>query len=425
MPVSHRQPSSPQNAWIAAGLFLAGFALATGHLAQVQFGGGFETLAIARNLAWYGRFANPYYVLPTGLSAHCAPLYPALMALVFWALGNITGTGAIIFFSMAMHGANAALMPSVSGLFFGDRRPGIWAGAMAALLPLYYVLPQFDMIYFSAGAMLFCLAAHRLSRGAERWRGLAIGIFAGLLALLNPASVCVTAPWLAYLAWRRRIRLHSIFALAIVLGGILTLAPWTWRNYRVFHALFFVRDDLGLELYVSNNDRAAATEYANFKSGAFNRLHPNVSLPEALAVRELGEVRYNSGRLAAARRWIAAHPRRYLALTAARARQFWFPWEAGKHGHDCSVAAVTAISFLGLLLLALRRQPACVYLAAVLLIYPLLYYSIQMDPRYRAAILWVSLLACGYALAAGAERIARLRAIVSASPARLPGREPL
>ena len=29
------------------------------------------------------------------------------------------------------------------------------------------------------------------------------------------------------------------------------LAPWTWRNYEHFGAVFFIRDNMGMELQVS------------------------------------------------------------------------------------------------------------------------------------------------------------------------------
>ena len=50
------------------------------------FDSGYESVSIARSLAETGRFANPY-ILNTGLTAHLAPLYPALLAL-FWVLAG-------------------------------------------------------------------------------------------------------------------------------------------------------------------------------------------------------------------------------------------------------------------------------------------------------------------------------------------------
>src|SRR5512146_619934 len=50
-----------------------------------------ESLGIAHSLATTGRFADPFYSMPTGPTAHLAPLYPAILGLILY----IWGEGAV------------------------------------------------------------------------------------------------------------------------------------------------------------------------------------------------------------------------------------------------------------------------------------------------------------------------------------------
>lgn len=403
---------------VPALLFFAAVASISLRVQTAHFGSGFETVAVARSLAEHGSFANPYSAYLTGTTAHVAPLYPAFLSLLLRIFGYSAAFGlAASFCSMAVHGIHAALLPYLSKLFFHDRLPGIWAAVLGIVLPVYVFFPQFEVIYFAAAVMSFCLLSHRLARLEAGLPAFGAGLALGAIALLNPASICVTVPWLAFLFWRKVPRRRAWF-LVCAAGAIAALAPWTWRNYRQFHALFFVRDNLGLELYVSNNDFARGTLRQNTASGLYRRRHPDQSLPEAMACARLGEIEYNRERLHTALAWMRDRPARFLALSITHARLFWFPDAEGSPWYAFGVAAVTLASFFGFLLLARRREPTLLYLVAVQLLYPLIYYLVQIDPRFRAPILWVSLLGAGCLLAEGWSRL-RCRWLVRVTPPRL------
>lgn len=386
-------------------LFLAAFFATAAQYPSIRLGSGFETLSIARNLAALGEFANPFSPRLTGPTAHTAPLYPAFLAVLIGIFGNTAlFVLAIDGITIAVHALHAALLPAVAELFFHDRRPGIWAAGMTIVLPVFFVFPQYEIMYVATGLMLFCLAADWLARRGGALAALACGTSGGLLALLNPASITVAGLWVGYLLWRRRPARAARFACWAALAAAATLAPWTWRNYRQFHSLFFVRDNLGLELYIANNDRAQGSFFLNERSGEHLATHPGSSDVEARDYQALGEVEYYHRRGAAAWDWIRRHPARFWALTAARFRMFWFPDADDAPWHAYSVALVSLLAALGMMLLARRRDPILVFFAAVLSVYPLLYYFIQSDPRYRTPILWIPLLAGGYFLTDAARR---------------------
>jgi hypothetical protein len=376
-------------------LFIAGFVSIAPSLHTAGFGVGFETMDIARNLASEGAFANPFSTLQTGPTAHTAPLYPAFVALLIRVLGysgvlSLTLSGC----SMAMHGLHAAFLPYVSGAFFDDRRPGTLAALTGIALPVFGFYPPFEIMYVAVGLMAFCLALVPLARRGGVWRGLSGGALAGVLALLNPVTVTITAMWLLFVLWRDGPERSRKFATWAVVGSVLTIAPWTWRNYRQFHMLIPIRDSLGLELYIANNDVAQASFSLNQKS--LHLKHPNQSLEEATAVRDMGEAEYNRNRGAIAVAWIRTHPARFLRLAATRAKMFWLSEPLDAPWHRWSISGVTIASAAGLLILALRRRRVAVFISGVWLVYPLLYYCVEHDPRYRVPILWMTLLGAGY-----------------------------
>jgi hypothetical protein len=368
-------------------------------LPEARLGAGFETIAVARSIAAQGQFANPYSTLATGPTAHVAPLYPAFLALLIRIFGYSATFGLVASFcSVIVHGLHAAILPRISEVFFQDRRPGILSALLSIFLPLYFFFPQFEVIYFATALMLFCLASYRLASRGGGWRGLAAGMALGSVALLNPASITVTVPWLAYACWRYLKHRRRAFLLCAALGAVAALAPWTWRNYRQFHAWFLVRDNLGLELFVSNTDGAQATFQQNNLSGLYRSRNPNLSLSETREIARLGEIAYNRQRLAAALAWMRGNPSKFLALSAWRAREFWLPDAEGSPFYAIGIGLVTIASVFAFILLAVRRQPITLFLGATLLLYPIMYYLVENDPRFRAPILWISLLGTGYLL---------------------------
>jgi len=243
-----------------------------------------------------------------------------------------------------------------------------------------------------------CLATSRLTRSLDAHRASAAGFLAGVLALLNPATIFVTGPWLLYILHRHSGAWQWRFTGLAMLVAALTIAPWVWRNYRQFHLLVPIRDNFGLELYLANNDLAGPSFITNEASHRLK--HPGYSAEEADALRAMGEARYSRSRFSLAMDWIRRHPSRFLALTIARTRMFWLGESRDPAQHAWAIAWMTLASVAGLLLLARRREPAVFFMVSVSLVYPPLYYVVQTDPRYRVPILWLTLLGAGYLMSA-------------------------
>ncbi|MEP6963613.1 MAG: hypothetical protein ABI995_16150, partial [Acidobacteriota bacterium] len=203
-------------------------------------------------------------------------------------------------------------------------------------------------------------------------------------------------PYFAWLLYETRAQFFSPRVLLLWITPLLVAIPWMIRNQIVLGTPAFIRDNLGIELYISFND---CTPAAFDQSGALHCIqstHPNSALNEATAVRDLGEYRYNQSRLSIARTWIAGHPSAVISLIAQRTLLFWFPSHDGWPGYTLQrprtwlLHILTLLSFFGLWFSLRTRISGAPLLAAFYIFFPPIYYNLLFVTRYRSPILWIT-----------------------------------
>lgn len=389
---------------------------------------GAEMWILAKNLATRGAFANPFSTLATGPTANNPPLYPLILA----GLMKVFRVPGLIYIASVLcaiiaNAFTAALLPRVSIISFGDSVPGVfaallWLGAMQSI-------PGWDTNFTVAGILLFCIltAPGPLAERNTMRRAVLSGTIAGLLFLLNPSSVLIIVPWIGFLLLKSgRNRSTAIKQAVLVLGLLAAFGMgWAIRNYFALGALV-TRTNLGIALYVSNNDCAQSSLIRNELNNCYQTHHPNVSLAEVEELHRLGEIQYDRTRTADAEAWVRSHGARFAHLTLIRIKEFWFPatenipatiqfanafsvphysqiWAHQQNRIARVMWLITALSLPGLILMARRREAVTLYILAVSTIYPLMYYVVVSDMRYRYPILWLSLLPAGYLLREIAE----------------------
>jgi hypothetical protein len=144
---------------------------------------------------------------------------------------------------------------------------------------------------------------------------------------LQPSFLPVLAAFTGYLTWKWLARGHAgalRFAAIAALLMSLTLLPWLARNYLALGDVTFVRNNLPLELYLSNNDGASALHWVN-QSGIANELHPFANPARAARVWEMGELAFQREMGRKFLSCVSSNPGAFARLTLLRICYFWIP----------------------------------------------------------------------------------------------------
>jgi hypothetical protein len=396
-----------QPIWLSCGLVFAcsfflraSLVLYTGQYQKPEFP---EPAAIAQSIVQTGVFGNPYKI-PTGATAHAAPFLPFLLSGVFRLFGTGPSAGLVeALLSITACSLQYALLPLAAQLLGWPARVGTVAGLFGALFPFRFWLETkgtFEHTY--AGLALLVTTIMTLAVWRSGKFTLASGIARGAVwAITLHISASLLPVCLLLLAIEMVFIQSNKFAQRIAYVGavcgtiFVLLVPWTARNYAQFGKLFYMRDNLGLELAVSNRDDASPLIDQNMGKASYR--HPNGSVAEALKVKQLGEIAYNKERMQEAKIWIRTHPAGFLQLTLERVWYFWFPLMQ-RPWQRTTYAVVTVLGLLGTFMVVWRKQRAALILLPILLAYPLIYYLIESSTRYRYPMDWTVLLLAAYAV---------------------------
>lgn len=365
-------------------------------------GVGYESLQLACSLAQKGTFADPFQTMPTGPSAHLAPLYPAFLAVLMRWFGEDSYAGfAMGWAVIGVIGIHLALLPFLARRF----RLGFSSGVVAATAFLFAEIPPFviwESFYVALLAMvLSCLMYDIATQTPSAAKIITTSVLWGVLLWLAVVPLLVLLAWLGWIFVAAKMPRNQ--RLALLLLPFLIISPWLVRNYRVFGHFIFMRDNLGLELAVSNNPCANFNFKTNELARCFEENHPNKGMAEAQRVQQLGEYRYNRVRMREALDWIKHNPQTFFTMTAQRAAAFWFPSPTGNPFEATATPRgillgwfMVLLNLPGLWLMWKKNREATGIVLLWLLLFPPIYYVIQFDIRYRDPILWAMFLPAGF-----------------------------
>lgn len=356
---------------------------------------GWEMGRIGRALATGYGYSDPF-TGHTGPSAWTPPLYTLLIGGVFKLFGVYTKLSAFVLLTInCLLSAWTALLVYEIGLRLFSRRCALWSGWLWALYPAamqYAVRWIWEMSATAAvftAILVLCLRMRGVSPGnvdapQQGWQHWAVfGLLWGVLALLNPTPLLMLPFTAVYVllapGFRRDRLLHAAIAAALFVA---VLAPWTARNYAVFHRFIPLRDNFGAENYEGNSPWSTG-----FPWGRTVPLENQRVLAE---YARMGEPAWSAERGAQATAWIRQHPGRFGALSLKRAWMFWagVPKSVEEAGvlEYLRLASFQFLSLAGILgaALAFRRHRSDAWLlTAAFVLLPLPYYAVTVQARFR------------------------------------------
>lgn len=211
-----------------------------------------------------------------GPSAFRPPGYPVFLAAVYSIAGHpAPSIGRLV---GAFLGTLSVGLIGLIALRLWGKHVGSLALAIAAIAPPLVILStalisEALFVPVVLAAVVTALEARR-SKRRYRW-AIVTGVLVGIASLTRTNGLLLLLPFaVAFAPTRSRRRLRAWApAVALVLAAFLTIAPWTVRNWIVFHAFIPISDEIGYTLagtynHVSRADRRFPAVWVEAENGA-------------------------------------------------------------------------------------------------------------------------------------------------------------
>ena len=314
-------------------------------------------------------YSSPWANTPLTPTAQQPPMYPLLLAGIFELAGSYSYLS--LWIAVALNAVFSALT-AVLILQIGKRTFGTSIGILAAWVWScwqYEAVVSIRLWESSLSALLLTvglLLLPELGGSIRPWRWLVFGALAGVAALTNTTLLSVF--WLfwmwLWIGYRRRGRSCNKPLMASVAVCVLTVVPWTMRNYETFRRLVPMRDNFGLELWIGNHEGEA-----RLNGDDFQRMVAEYG--------RLGELRFMDTKRQIAVQFIRQHPGSFLRLSAQRFFKYW-------SAPDGSVwLLVSLLAWQGMIVALWQKGLEAVPYAIVLVMFPLVYYVTHSGSTYR------------------------------------------
>jgi hypothetical protein len=361
-----------------------------------------ENLRAGFTLAEKGYLGDPFSA-PTGPTAHLSPVYPVIVAVADRVMGSERRAIRLLaILSALLASANAALLVALARRLRLPPASGVLA-ALVWMFPFYSWIElsgEHETVLTTSAVLLTLWVLFGQLTLARRTRrdGAMLGAVTGVAVHFTPLILPMVLVAFATAWAARHVSISVPFLATAAITFVAAVLPYTMRNRAVMGSAFLVRDNLGLEVAVSNGDVAEPAAEDNIDAAM--KRHPYLSVDEAHRMRAMGEVAYNKSRLREGVAWIRTHPLPFLRLTAERAGYvLLFP--RSNRLLQRGLATLLAIGFyLGLAWLWRAGERMTVAaLGGAVAGYELIYLFVQHDIRYVYPMMWIqSLVAASFAV---------------------------
>jgi hypothetical protein len=357
--------------------------------AEDHFQYGWEMGRIARALVTGYGYSDPF-TGHTGPTAWLPPLYVFLMAGAFKLCGVYSAGAAWVLLALnsVLSASTAVAVWEIARRCF-SAKVALWSGWMWALHPAamqYAVRWIWEMTVTTwLLTWIFVLALRmRTDKEGQSWRRwFVFGLLWGVLALSSPTPLIllpVLGLWVIFAPGFESVRVGRAALAGLVFCAV--LAPWTVRNWVVFHKFIPLRGNFGAENYMGNADWSDG-----FPWGTAIPIEKQAAQQDYATMGEPGFV---ADRGAKANAWIATHRGRFVQLSLKRAYLFWagvpHPLSEGaaaEYIREISFQFLSLAGWFGVALAVRRRRLASWVMLAAFLFFPITYYMVTVQARFR------------------------------------------
>jgi 4-amino-4-deoxy-L-arabinose transferase-like glycosyltransferase len=278
---------------------------------------------------------------------------------------------------------------------------------------IYYAAALMTESFFILCVLAALDSALELAEKPSWKTALSLGIALGLGILLRQTLLLFLPFLLLWLLWQARGRIRWFYLALPLLVIALLIAPWTVRNYLVFHRFVLLNTNAGFAFFWANHP-IHGTYSTLLKGNAYQELIP----PE---LRSLNEAELDAALLRLGLGFVWADPGRYVLLCLNRIPEHFKFWPSPESGLISNISRVGSFGLLlplmlyGLYLPLRRTTPTFqrstlnAQRSTLLYLFVLVYCGIHLltwaGIRYRLPVDAVLILFAGLALVEIWERL--------------------
>jgi 4-amino-4-deoxy-L-arabinose transferase-like glycosyltransferase len=259
---------------------------------------------------------------------------------------------------------------------------------------IYYNVALMTETFFIVFVLFSLYLSLELKQKPTLTRWILLGLALGMAGLLRQTVLLFVPFLLLWLFWElKKGGICWWYFTVPVVVIILLIAPWTIRNYLVYHHFLLLNSNAGYALYASNNPNLAA----NWR----NEEVVTVRVPKELAGQNEAELDQALTRKGI--EFIVADPKRYLWLNLDKTREYFKFWPSSGSSRMSNLVRVLSFGlylpfmFLGLCL-SLSRWRSFVALYLFIVIHTGIHLLSWPAARYRLPVDAVLMVFAGLAL---------------------------
>jgi 4-amino-4-deoxy-L-arabinose transferase-like glycosyltransferase len=342
----------------------------------------------------YSFTANWYPFTPANTpTSHWSFAYPLYLAGIYALTGDHPLVARIV--QSIVGGALICYLIYRIGRRLANEATGIVAAALAAAYGylIYYNAALMTETFFIVLVLLSLYISLGLKKKASLARWALLGLTLGLAALLKQSILLFVPFLLLWLIWdlkKHGVRWWYFFVPIVVI--VLLIAPWTLRNYKVYHQYLLLNSNSGYALYASNNPNLGT-----------NWRNEVVVVPVPDELIGLNEAQLDRALTQRGIEYIISNPGRYFLLSLNKTLEYFRFWPSTDSSEISNLNRVLSFGlYLPFMLFGLGisvkhwRSFGVLYLFMV--IHTGTYLLSWPSPRYRLPVDAVLMVFAGLAL---------------------------